>query len=253
MRRLTRPNLASSRLSRSVSRPRVPDGTRVYVVGDIHGRLDLLDEKLHKIAAYNSERPPAESTLVFVGDYVDRGVHSKGVIDRLVDVSSRVNMVSILGNHEQMLLDFLADPAVLLDWVALGGLATLLSYGLRPSLQPGDDECARLSQELRERISDEHLMFLGSLRPSHTIGDYFFVHAGIRPGIALDKQDKNDLIWIRGEFTQSRLDHTKVIVHGHTPVARPEIKKNRINIDTGAYATGLLTCLVLEGERRSLL
>ena len=237
----------------AANRPRVPEGTRVYAVGDIHGRLDLLDEKLQKIAAYNTGRPAAESTLVLVGDYIDRGTEPRGVIDRLLDVSSRVNTIAILGNHEQMLLDFLENPVVLQDWAGIGGLATLLSYGLRPSLQLGDDECFRLSEKLRDHISDEHLRFIRSLKTSHIIGDYFFVHAGIRPGVPLNEQDKNDLIWIREEFTSSRLDHTKVIVHGHTPVTWPEIKTNRINIDTGAFATGRLTCLVLEGERRTLL
>lgn len=162
-------------------------------------------------------------------------------------------MVCLLGNHEACLLEFLVNPDMLAQWRQFGGLQTLMSYGLTPSLNPDAAERRALAQQLVRQMPPAHLAFLRSLPITYSRGRYFFVHAGVRPGVALKQQRKEDLLWIRDDFLVSEDDFGKVVVHGHTPVQEAELLRNRINVDTGAYATGRLTCVKLEGAQRTLL
>jgi serine/threonine protein phosphatase 1 len=232
---------------------RVPENLRVYAIGDLHGRADLLEEMLARIDADLDERPVAAALQVFLGDYVDRGPASRTVIERLIARSETHRTMCLAGNHEVYLREFLRHPAVLDSWRHLGGLETLMSYGLRPSINPDAVEQAELSAGLNAAMPARHKRFLAALAPSFQCGDYFFVHAGVRPGIPLAQQDEEDLTSIREEFLASEDDFGKVVVHGHTPVQAPDVRHNRINIDTGAYATGRLTCLVLDRGERSFL
>lgn len=232
----------------------VPPGLRIYAIGDIHGCAAHLD-RLHEMVGADLEkaRPPAVH-VVYLGDYINRGPDSKGVLDRLSQPDHQgVTRIFLKGNHEEMLLGFLQDPAQGERWCDLGGFETLLSYGLDPRslLRRGGSFC--LAAELSARLPPAHARFLSELQLSYTAGDYFLCHAGVRPGIPLTEQDPLDLMWIRHVFLDSDANHGKLIVHGHTSVDTPEICSNRINIDTGAYATGRLTALVLEGEDRRFL
>jgi serine/threonine protein phosphatase 1 len=228
--------------------PRVPDGVRVYAIGDIHGRADLLDGVLNHIDSDLAKATVPNSLEVFLGDYVDRGPDSRGVLDRLVARNLTHRMVFLRGNHETFLSQFVSKPAILGDWQRLGGLETLMSYGLTPSFNADTVTQAKLAAALDQAMPQSHRRFLDDLKPSFTFGDFYFVHAGVRPGISLAKQREEDLLWIRQEFLLSEEDFGKIIVHGHTPVQQVDIRSNRINIDTGAYATGSLTCLVLEED-----
>ena len=228
--------------------PRVPDGVRVYAIGDIHGRADLLDGVLDHIDSDLAEAPVSNSLEIFLGDYVDRGPDSRGVLDRLVARNLTHRMVFLKGNHETFLSQFVSKPAILGDWQRLGGLETLMSYGLTPSINADTVTQAKLATALDQAMPPSHRRFLDDLKSSFTFGDFYFVHAGVRPGISLEKQREEDLLWIRHEFLLCEEDFGKIVVHGHTPVQQVDIRPNRINIDTGAYATGSLTCLVLEED-----
>jgi serine/threonine protein phosphatase 1 len=232
---------------------RIGDGLRLYAVGDVHGRVDLLDDVLRKIDADLVLRPVPRAVRIFLGDYVDRGRHSREVIDRLIDASERCEVHCLKGNHEKVFVDYIRNPATFQAWRAIGGLETLASYGLSCPLNPGGEEQHRLWTELRAALPSRHLAFLGQLKPSLVIDDVLFVHAGIRPGVALADQAEADLIWIRDDFLRHPGMFEKFIVHGHTPVRAPEIRPNRIDIDTGAYVTGRLTCLWIEGNRLGFL
>lgn len=233
--------------------PGVPEGVRIYAIGDIHGRADLLGALLSRIDAHLARHPIAHCVEVFLGDYVDRGPASRQVLDRLVDRGRTGRTIFLKGNHEILMSSFVTNPHILDDWQRLGGLETLLSYGIKPSFNADRTIQAKLSAALGKALPESHRRFLGGLRPSFTCGDFFFVHAGIRPGIPLLEQSEEDLLWIRQEFLVSEDDFGKVVVHGHTPVLQPDFRPNRINIDTGAYATGQLTCLMLEGYGMSIL
>jgi serine/threonine protein phosphatase 1 len=232
-----------------IRRARVPEGVRIYAVGDVHGRADLLASLFDRIDADAGNFEAAEATHVFLGDYVDRGPASREVIDLLIERGRSHPAVYLKGNHESYLIDFLEDPEVWAGWSPNGGVATLLSYGLRPPKAPDARQLIELAASLGRAIPLEHRAFLASLRPSFTCGDFFFVHAGVRPGVALMQQREEDLLWIREEFLLHEDSYEKLVVHGHTPVAVPDVRSNRINIDTGAYATGRLTCMVLERDR----
>lgn len=234
---------------------RVPEGQRVYAIGDIHGRLDLL-KALHAIIAEDAARAPDRSkTMVYLGDYIDRGIDSRGVIERLLGAPLEdVTPVFLLGNHEDTLLRFLDDHGIGESWLLFGGDATLYSYGVQLAGSPSDQRTMIDAQlNLRENIPESHLAFLRGLETHYRIGDFFFTHAGIRPGVPLDEQATEDLIWIRDEFLRSTADHGAVVVHGHSISLEVEDLPNRINIDTGAYASNVLTCLVLEGAKHWLL
>lgn len=224
----------------------VPDGAaRIYAIGDIHGRLDLLDRVIAAIERDVKEHGPAALTVT-LGDYVDRGPASCGVLERLCVNPFPTPYVALKGNHETFLAAFLADPGLGPQWRDFGGLETLHSYGIsveRFMLSRNYDAAA---QALQEALPASHTDFMQSMKTSHSHGKYFLCHAGVRPGVPLDRQDERDLLWIRAEFLSSDVDFGKIVVHGHTPVEEPEVKRNRINIDTGAFATGRLTCVALE-------
>jgi serine/threonine protein phosphatase 1 len=225
----------------------IPRGSRVYAVGDIHGRLDLLQKLWAQIEA-DASGSNLHKMIVFIGDYVDRGPDSKGVVDFLLQAKIKGGVTLCLrGNHDQAVLDFIADSKFYRDWRPFGAPETLLSYGVMPPQFDDETDFERARTELAQKCPEKHVNFLNSLPYSHSIGGYFFAHAGVRPGTPLEEQDPKDLLWIRDEFMDSRRLLEKVIVHGHTPLAAPTRRSNRISIDTGAYATGNLTAVVLEG------
>jgi hypothetical protein len=227
----------------------LPDGVRIYAIGDIHGRADLLEETLLKIDADRTSRPPASRAFtVFLGDYIDRGPSSRQVLDLLLGHQRADETVFLKGNHETFVPLFLDEPAVLDEWRLCGGLETLLSYGLKPSIRPDADEQIALAGQLARSIPGAHLEFLDSLDLCFSCGEFLFVHAGIRPGVPIRQQKEEDLLWIREEFLSFEQPFESFIVHGHTPVPVPDLRSNRINIDTGAFATGRLTCIVIEGS-----
>lgn len=227
----------------------LPDGVRIYAIGDIHGRADLLEEVLLKIDVDRTSRPSASRAFtVFLGDYIDRGPASREVLDLLLGHERTNETVFLRGNHETFVPRFLDDPAVLDEWRQCGGLETLLSYGLKPSIRPDASEQVALAQELARCIPRVHLEFLESLDLFFDCGGFLFVHAGIRPGVPIRQQKEEDLLWIREEFLSFEQPFESFVVHGHTPVPLPDLRSNRINIDTGAFATGRLTCIVIEGS-----
>jgi serine/threonine protein phosphatase 1 len=235
------------------AKPRVPAGRRIYAIGDVHGRADLLSDLFVRIDDDLKARPAADALQVLLGDYIDRGPNSREVIDLLIARQRQHDVVFLKGNHEECALRFLSDPAVLSEWQNMGGLNTLLSYDAMPTRRNDPQWQHEASSALRSAIPDSHRRFLGGLPVSFTCGDFFFVHAGARPGIPLQRQLQRDLLWIRDDFLLHEEDFGMVVVHGHTPIYEPEIRWNRINIDTGAYATGRLTCLVLEGDHVGIL
>lgn len=231
----------------------VPEGVRVYGVGDIHGRDDLLTEMAERIEADLGRGSFDEVLTVFLGDYVDRGPGTSRVLERLSRGEWPTPMVALAGNHEDMLKAFLDDERVLAAWRAFGGLETIHSYGVDvgPAMKGRDFSAIRAAFTVR--LPENHRRFLETLQLSVVIGDYFFCHAGIKPGVPLDLQDRNDLLNIRNGFLTSEAEHGKLVVHGHTPSAAPEIRFNRIGIDTAAYLTNCLTCIVLETDQRRFL
>jgi serine/threonine protein phosphatase 1 len=198
-------------------------------------------------------RSKVNAIHVFLGDYIDRGPHSREVIDLLIERRHSHQTMFLKGNHEDCMLQVLADPAAFSDWKMIGGLSTILSYGVEATGHHDPQSHPRIATAVAEAIPESHHSFLRSLRLSFSVGDYFFAHAGVRPGIPLAAQSPRDLLWIREDFLLHEEDFGKVVVHGHTPAREPEIRRNRINIDTGAYATGRLTCLVLEDDQMSFL
>ncbi len=235
--------------------PKVPANTRVYAIGDIHGRADLL-RNLHRLIAEDAAQAPEdEKIVVYLGDYIDRGLDSRGVIDLLLDAPPEgVAPVHLKGNHEATLLRFLEDPSVGEAWLTFGGAETLYSYGVARATFASDRHAiADAHRRLVETFPERHRTFLEGLKTTHRIGDYLFVHAGIRPGVPLDEQDEDDLLWIRDPFLYSNADHGCIVVHGHSIRREVEFRPNRIGIDTGAFATGVLTALVLTDSRRTLL
>ncbi|MGE3831256.1 MAG: metallophosphoesterase family protein [Parvibaculaceae bacterium] len=232
--------------------PKLQPGLRIYAIGDIHGQIDLVEQMVALIARDLRDRPPRGPSIeIFLGDYIDRGAHSSSVIELLArGAPSCDQRICLRGNHEELLLGFLEDPAQLDLWWSNGGAATAMSYGLSSSLRKSVRNAPLLVHErIAQLIPADHQEFLRKLGYSYRAGDYLFVHAGVRPGISIDKQYREDLVWIREPFLSSREDFGVRIVHGHTPVEAPDVRPNRINIDTGAFMTGRLTCLVLEGEK----
>jgi serine/threonine protein phosphatase 1 len=229
--------------------PLLSEGLRVYAVGDVHGRADLLKQLFSRIDDDLKQHPIGEAIHVFLGDYIDRGQDSAAVLDLLIGRARTHRMSCLKGNHELFLSEFLENPGVLKHWSQYGGLPTLASYGLTPTINADPKEQAELSARLCNAIPKSHSQFLAGLKLSFTCGDFFFVHAGVRPGTPLSRQCEDDLLWIRNEFLLHEEPFEKIIVHGHTPVWEPDVRNNRINIDTGAYATGRLTCLRLERDK----
>jgi len=236
--------------------PAAPAGMRFYAVGDIHGRIDLLTllhAKMREDAA--AAAPDLRKIAVYLGDYVDRGDASRAVIDHLIgEPLPGFERVFLKGNHEAIMLDFLDDPLVGRGWLFNGGDATLYSYGVGfESAANREERLGRMRDGLEAALPPAHRAFLDSLALYHVAGDYLFVHAGIRPGRALDEQTEEDLLWIREEFLGSGDHHGHCVVHGHTISSTPDVRNNRIGIDTGAYFSGRLTCLVLEGRSQRLI
>lgn len=221
------------------------ENTRVYAIGDIHGRLDLLDRVIAAIKRDVAEHG-SDALTVTLGDYVDRGPESRGVIDRLSENPFPTPYVALKGNHERLLEDFLADPRVGPHWWRLGGLETLHSYGVPVRRLMVGKINKETANRLRAALPAQHERFLQSLKTSLSHGRFYLCHAGVRPGVPLERQSERDLLWIRGEFLNSEMDFGKIVVHGHTPVEEPDVRPNRINIDTGAFATGRLTCVALD-------
>lgn len=225
----------------------LPPGRRVYAIGDIHGCAEQLSNLHALIRKDLARRPTASALLLHIGDYVDRGPDTAGVLEHLSGDSPvpGAEMVNLLGNHENTMIEALSgERAAATDWLFAGGRPSLESYGVNPD-SPRDTWAAA--------VPDAHHAFLRGLALMHREGGYAFVHGGVRPGVPLDKQVKDDLLRLRQPFLYSEQDFGAVVVHGHTPVKTPVIKHNRIAIDTGAVFGGLLTCLVLEDDRLGFL
>lgn len=227
---------------------RLPEGVRVYAVGDVHGRADLL-LRLHELMREDREARPVDRAVeVFLGDYVDRGPQSRQVIDwMLEDKLVGDKRICLRGNHELMMQAFVEDSSVLGSWGQYGGLETLYSYGLSIRLPVSPEAHDQVQEQFRASLPLQHLGFLRSLRPMASLGGYFFAHAGVDPHKALADQVEDDLYWIREPFLDFNKPLEKMVVHGHTPAERPEHLVHRIGVDTGAYISGRLTCAVLEG------
>jgi len=232
-----------------------PEGMRLYAIGDIHGRDDLLSDLLKAIVLDGKDGEVSQKVLIFLGDYVDRGLQSKEVIDRLIaGPPDGFEAVYLKGNHEDALMHFLRDPAFGKTWKYYGGLETLHSYGITELTLSDDPQTFEIArQRFEAALPTAHRAFLDGLQTSVSFGDYFFVHAGIRPGIPLERQSAEDLLWIREDFLYSDAIHEKMVVHGHTPSEQAVFRSNRIGIDTGAYMTNRLTCLVMEKDERRLI
>jgi serine/threonine protein phosphatase 1 len=231
---------------REAGYPGIEERSVIYAVGDIHGRSDLLDRVFKAIDRNRLLDPDKRALEIYLGDYVDRGPDSAGVIARLRQRASERPVRLLLGNHEAMFMDFLGGKSER-KWLENGGAATAFSYGVDPRL--GSD----LQEALTRAVPPDDLVFLNSLRPSFRYGPYFFVHAGIRPNRPIENQSLDDLIWIRKEFLDHPGSFGPIVVHGHTPNAEPDFRPNRINLDTGAFATNRLTCLRIDSNGAALL
>lgn len=239
---------------RRASAPSVTPGERVYVIGDVHGRHDLLIELLQKIRDHAGRASDvSEIHVVQVGDLVDRGPDSARVVDEMRRLQQSPNPpIVLLGNHEEMmLLAYGGDARVVWPWMRSGGDETLRSFGITPPTREDDpeDTIARM----RQAIPPQVIEWLRSLPLTARSGGYLFCHAGIRPGVPIKKQSRDDLLWIRQGFLDDQTDHGVVVVHGHSITPAVDWAGNRIGIDTGAYETGVLTALVLEGTERDII
>lgn len=218
---------------------------RIYAIGDIHGRLDLLERAIAVIGRDVAAHGPAALTVT-LGDYVDRGPDPFGVIERLSANPFPTDFVALKGNHEELFERFLVEPEIAAHWRRLGCLETLHSYGVRVADLMMGVNYDRAALALAAALPPTHRAFLGALKTSLDSERYFFCHAGVRPGVPLARQSDEDLMWIRDDFLNSSADFGKIVVHGHTPVPEPDVRANRINIDTGAFITSRLTCIALE-------
>ena len=232
------------------SKPTIPPAQRVYAIGDIHGRIDLLDQLLAMLQADDAKREGADTTLVFLGDLIDRGDASREVVTRVRTGVDWAKTIALMGNHEAIMLDILDGRSEMLDqWLRFGGIETLESWGV-PRRLTEEGTRHELLSALREAVVPEERAWLGRMRTNLRIGDYYFVHAGIRPAIPLEKQIDEDRLWIREEFLDSRKRHGAMIVHGHSISHDVEQRPNRVGLDTGAYITGKLTAIGLQGHDR---
>jgi len=222
-------------------------GLRLVAVGDIHGRTDLLADLHDRLDLEIDGAHPVPPIEIYLGDYVDRGPDTRGVLAALIARNRERHAVFLMGNHERMMLRALEDPGSVTHWLKNGGEHTLRSYGVGPGdlQQAAERDPSLICRVMREIVPADHVAFLRRLQLHFSIGGFAFVHAGIRPGVPLPEQREEDLLWIRDGFLGSSADHGFVVVHGHTPVQAPEFLRNRINLDTGAVFTGLLTCLLI--------
>ena len=236
--------------------PRVwrgPAGARAYAIGDVHGRLDLLTRMLEEIERDKAQSEPARTWLVLLGDIIDRGPDSRGVVELLMSLPDNQRTIFLMGNHEEMMLRVLGgEPDAVHQWLTFGGYEFAQSYGVEvgrlASLTAPD-----AAELIRAKIPASHIAFIEGFADSFTFGDYLFVHAGLRPGLKLDEQDTHDLRWIREDFIDDDSDHGCMVVHGHTISAEPEELENRIGIDTGAYQSGVLTAVRIEDDKRRMI
>lgn len=234
-----------------------PDGVIVWVVGDIHGQDDLFDSLSGLISADLGAAGDARRQLVLLGDYIDRGVGSRAVVERVIGLrqtleADRIEVVALKGNHEALLLRFLDDPSSGPSWMAVGGFETLLSYGVKAPSTSDEPGWIEASEALAAALPPAHLEFFRGLRLSHIEGDYFFVHAGVRPGVALQDQSEQDMLWIREAFLRDERPFDRLIIHGHTPGEDVYADDRRICLDTGSYATGVLSALRLQARTHLL-
>ena len=227
----------------------VPAGERWYVIGDIHGRLDLLEALEQAIEVDDAERDDATTTIAFLGDLVDRGPDSAGVIDLARAWGERRKVRYLAGNHEEMFLESFSDREVLRHFLKHGGRETVLSYGVERKAY-NRMKIEEVQEALAAAVPQEHRDFLASFEDMIVVGDYVLVHAGINPKRTIDDQKKSDLRWIRERFLRHEEPFSHVVVHGHTIFDDVVDTQHRIGIDTGAFRTGRLTALVLEGDRR---
>jgi len=236
---------------------RAPEGMRIYAIGDVHGCVGEMLALHDRVRAHLAAHPVADWRIVHVGDYVDRGPDSRGAVEALAALDADDRVVCLRGNHDQYLLDFLDDPdcGSFDAWLFNGGETTLRDYGAEAgeAVLVGPSRRRALHERLVAAMPAAHRAFLDGLGHSLRLGDYFFTHAGVRPGVGLDAQAPRDLLWIREPFLSSPDDHGAVVVHGHTPSGEVVVRPNRIGIDTGAVFGGPLSCLVLEGGKAALL
>lgn len=238
------------------AKPAVPEATVVWSVGDIHGRLDLLRPLVEAIRADLQTTSAARKLVIFLGDYIDRGPESRGVIRYLAALGGTegIEWRFLKGNHEETMLKFLDDASVGAQWCEYGGDATLRSYGLRPpDMKHRAEAWSHLSADLDHKLTARERAFLQDQELSITVGDYFFAHAGARPGEPLERQSTEDLLWIRRSFLDSHTEFDRVVVHGHTPMAEVHADRRRVGIDTKAYESGILTALRLSGHDRMIM
>ena len=247
------------RVETAVQAARLPEGKRVYAVGDIHGSCEAL-RALHggiraDAAQAATQGASLDNLIVYLGDYVDRGMQSRQVLDYLLsDPMPEFTKVYLKGNHDDAMLRFLEDSNLGPTWFSYGGDATVFSYGVRtPAKATGPERFEKMREQFEAVIPPAHVEFLRNLKLRYELGDYLFVHAGVKPSRPLDQQEAFDLMWIRDEFTESQQDFGRIVVHGHTVTETPDIRRNRIGIDTGAYSSGILTCLILEADQRYFL
>ena len=236
--------------------PSAPADKVLYAIGDIHGRADLLTRLHQDIERDAIKRDRSKvKTLIYLGDYIDRGPFIKQVLTMLIDTPlAGFEVHHLKGNHEAMMLEFLADPTTGLEWRENGGLETLRAYDASQNSIDKDPMAYDAARDLlNENLPASHKSFLEALPTSISFGDYFFAHAGVRPGVPLDEQDEEDLLWIRHRFLESDEDFGKVVVHGHTPDKNVDMRPNQIGIDTGAFMSNILTCLVLDDESQELI
>ncbi len=229
-----------------------PPGTRIYAVGDIHGRLDLFEEMIRSIEADDARRKPARTVIVLLGDLIDRGPDSAGVVARARAWAEQRVLKLIMGNHEEMFLDSFRKQGILRNFMRFGGQVTMMSYGI-PQRALAEAEPEELQRLMADAVPQEDRDFLAGFEKMVRYGDYVFVHAGVRPDMPLERQTGQDCRWIREPFLSHEGDFGGMVVHGHTVTEAPELMPNRIGIDTGAFMSGKLTAIGLEGTERWLM
>lgn len=235
--------------------PAVPEGERVYAIGDIHGRLDLLNDLLTSIDRDDEARGPACTTLILLGDLIDRGPYSASVVERAIRLQAASDRFhAIKGNHEEVMLGALSgDASAMRLFLRVGGIQTLESYGVGLDDLPPGEELETVIARMQAAIPRDHADYLAAMADKVEIGDYLFVHAGIRPGVPIEDQVPAEMRWIRDSFLDHTGHHGRMIVHGHSITTEPTLRPNRMGIDTGAYETGVLTALGLQGTDHWLL
>ena len=232
-----------------------PVGEVVYAIGDVHGRDDLLATIIDRIEADATDAPGLKARIVALGDYIDRGPDSRRVIDRLIGLKHRYGdrLTLLRGNHEAAMLDFMHDTRVGVTWCEFGGRETMASYGVIAARGRKPEDWQAVQQALHDAVPEAHVQFLADLETYAVFGDYVFVHAGLKPHVPLAQQSEEDMLWIRDEFLRAPPWLSQVVVHGHSPSSEPVERPSRIGVDTGAYATGVLTAVRLEADQRSFL